>query len=58
MPRQSGEAEERFEVTGDLERHAAEALALELRRLARRYGVEVEEVSIEPVARRAPRRSA
>ena len=58
MPRKSGEAEERFEITGDLERPAAEALELELRRLARRHGVELEQVRIEPVGRRAPRRSA
>jgi hypothetical protein len=30
-----------FEVSGELDAHAAEALALEIRRLAREHGVEV-----------------
>lgn len=56
--KESDGVEDSFEVAGDLDRAAAEALELELRRLARRYGIEIEEVSIEPVARAAPRRSA
>jgi hypothetical protein len=39
-------------VAGD--RVAAEALALEFRRLARRYGLEVERVRIEPGHSDAP----
>lgn len=38
---------ERIEITGELDRQAAEALQLELRRLARRYGVAVENLVIE-----------
>lgn len=37
----------RIELTGDLDRHAAEALQLEIRRLAKRYGIEIEEFRIE-----------
>lgn len=36
----------RIEVT-DLDRHAAEALYLELRRLARQYGVEISDFRVE-----------
>jgi hypothetical protein len=41
------EATRRLEVTGTLDRRAAEALYLEMRRLARRYGVDVAEFRIE-----------
>lgn len=51
MRKKSGEAEERFEITGDLDRQAAEALELELRRLAQRHGVEITELRIETVER-------
>jgi len=37
------------EITGELDRQAAEALQLELRRLARRYNLEVEDLRIEPI---------
>lgn len=43
------EALRRIEITGDLNRHAAEALYLEIRRLARRYGVDIKEFRIEKV---------
>ena len=39
----------RFEVTGDLDRHAVEALQLELRRLAKRHGVEIKVLRIEKI---------
>ena len=39
----------RIEISGDLNRHAAEALYLEVRRLARRYGVDIKEFRIEKV---------
>ena len=37
------EAIARVEVTGELDPHAVEAIRLEIRRLARRHGVEVKE---------------
>ncbi len=37
------------EITGDLDRQSAEALRLELERLARRHGVEIESFTIEDV---------
>jgi hypothetical protein len=39
--------DERIEVVGDLDAAAAEALRLEIRRLARRYGVDVVELRID-----------
>jgi hypothetical protein len=42
------------EITGDLDRQAAEALWLELRRLARRYAVEIEDFRIEDVDEAEP----
>jgi hypothetical protein len=44
-------AEERpfhFEVRGDLDRHAAEALRLEIRQLAKQYGLDISAVLVEP----------
>jgi hypothetical protein len=40
----------RMEIVGDMDRHAMEALYLEVRRLAKRYGVEVKGFRIESVA--------
>lgn len=37
----------RIEISGDLGRHAVEALQLEIRRLAKRHGVEITELRIE-----------
>jgi hypothetical protein len=37
----------RIEVSGQLDRRAAEALLLEARRLARRYGLEIGEIRVE-----------
>jgi hypothetical protein len=47
MEKDSTRAVRRIELTGDLDRHAAEALQLEIRRLAKRYGIEIEECRIE-----------
>ena len=38
---------ERVEIVGALDSHEAEALQLELRRLARQYGVAIEELTVE-----------
>jgi len=38
---------ELIELIGDLEPHAAEALRLELRRLARRHGVEITDLRVD-----------
>jgi len=37
----------RIEIVGELDPHDAEALQLELRRLAKRYGGAIDELSIE-----------
>jgi hypothetical protein len=37
-----------LEISGDLDRYAAEVLRLEIRRLARRHQIEVREIRIEP----------
>lgn len=39
---------ETLEITGALDPHAAEALRLEIRRLARQHGIELGRVTIEP----------
>jgi len=39
----------RIEITGNLDRHAVEALQLELRRLAKRTGVDIQELRVERV---------
>jgi hypothetical protein len=39
----------RVEIGGDLARQRAEALQLEIRRLAKRYGVEVRRLAVEKV---------
>jgi len=42
------DAEERIlEASGELDAHAAETLALEIRRLARRHGLDPDEIRIE-----------
>lgn len=46
-----------IKIAGDLDRHAAEALQLEIRRLAKRYGFEIEEFRIEKGEEEAGRRS-
>ena len=37
----------RVAISGYMDRHAAEALRLELRRLAKRHGLDVKEVRVE-----------
>jgi hypothetical protein len=37
----------RVEISGRMDRHAAEALQLELRRLAKRHGVNIKDVRID-----------
>ncbi len=44
----------RLELVGDLDAHAAEALRLQIRRLARQHGIELVELTIEPDADDAP----
>jgi hypothetical protein len=44
----------RIEITGDMDRHAAEALYLELRRLAQRHGLEVADVRVDKVGESLP----
>jgi hypothetical protein len=47
MPSDSAARDARVEIDGMLDRHAAEALRLEIRRLAKHYGVEISEIRIE-----------
>lgn len=42
----SREVIHRIEIEGGLDRQAAEAFELEIRRLAKRYGVEIEEFRV------------
>ena len=58
MPKKSDEAQESFEIAGDLDRRAAEALELELRRLAQRHGVEITDFRIRIGGREKRRPSA
>jgi hypothetical protein len=41
------EAPERLELSGRMDRHAAEALSLEARRLALRFGIEIRGIRLE-----------
>ena len=50
MEKDSAGSVHRIEVTADLDGHAVEALYLEIRRLAKRYGVDIKEFRIEKVA--------
>ncbi len=43
------EAVHRFEITGEMDRHAVEALTLEVRHLAQRFGFEVRDLRVEVV---------
>ncbi len=47
MEKDSAEAVHRIEISGTLDRHEVEALQLELRRLAKRYGVEIKGLRVE-----------
>jgi len=43
-----------IEIPGDLDAHAAEALRLEIRRLAKRYDAEIEEFRITEMGDNSP----
>jgi hypothetical protein len=47
MARLAGERIPRLEISGVMDRHAAEALQLEARRLAKRYGIDIEVIGPE-----------
>ena len=47
MDKDSAKADHHIEITGTLDRHAVEALQLEVRRLAKRYGVEIKGLRVE-----------
>ncbi len=49
VKKDSAEADDCIEIRGTLDRHAVEVLQLELRRLAKRYGVEVKGLRVERV---------
>ncbi len=47
VEKDSAEAVRRIEIIGTLDRHAVEAIRLEIRRLAKRYGVEIKGLRVE-----------
>ena len=47
MERPAGERISRLEISGRMDRHAAEALQLEVRRLAKRYGIDIQGIRLE-----------
>ena len=47
MEKPSGEPVTRLEISGRMDRHAAEALQLEVRRLAKRYGIDIQGITLE-----------
>jgi len=47
----SAETVRRIEILGTLDRHAAEVLQLEFRRLAKRYGVEIKTLRVERIGK-------
>lgn len=49
MRKTDAEREDRYEIVGEGDAHAMEALRLEISRLARRYGVKVRELRVETV---------
>jgi hypothetical protein len=46
-PKDTGEVVHEVRITAALDDHAAEALRLELRRLAKQYGARIEELRLE-----------
>ena len=42
-----GEGVTRLEISGMMDRHAAEALQLEARRLAKRHGIDIQVIGLE-----------
>jgi hypothetical protein len=57
MKRRRRERVDQIQIVGDLDPHDAEALQLEIRRLAKRYG-RIKALQIEPVRRKPDGRSA
>jgi len=57
MKKQRRERVDRIRIVGDLDPHDAEALQLEIRRLAKRYGRRIKELQIETMRATATRRS-
>ncbi len=49
MRKKKAVREDRYEIVGDGDAHAMEALRLEISRLAGRYGVKVRELRVETV---------
>lgn len=47
-PRSRKPVSRRLEIRGELDRRAAESLELEIRQLAKRHGVIIKEIRIEP----------
>jgi hypothetical protein len=47
MEKDRHEAVHRIEITGTLDRHALEALQLEIRRLAKLHGIEITGLQVE-----------
>ena len=47
MPDEDREAGHSIEMSGDLDRQTAEVLHLEIRRLAKRYGLEVKALMVD-----------
>ena len=47
MEESSVERSTRLEISGRMDRHAAEALQLEARRLAKRYGIDIKGIRLE-----------
>ncbi len=47
----TGARSHRIELSGDLDRRSAEVLALEIRALARRHGLEVQDVRVVSVTK-------
>jgi hypothetical protein len=49
MKKDRAETDDRIAITGNMTRHDAEALQLEIRRLAKRYGVEIKALKVERI---------
>ena len=47
------EAVHRIRITGTLDRHALEALQLEIRRLARLHGIQIQGIQVERTEKRS-----
>lgn len=51
MEKDRAEAVHRIEITGSLDRHSAETLQIEIRRLAKRHGIEIKKMRLARVQR-------